>query len=99
MSIRQIRKLLEKLDDALDDVEIGIEATNEELDAANVERDDYAFQLEEAREELARMEEEMKLLCQLLIDARVSLPLSNHFIDINPYLPKADLNKGKYEVG
>lgn len=92
MNVKQIRKILEKLDDALDAVEI-------DMNAANDERDDYAFQLEEAREELSMMGEELKLLCKLLFDAKIRLPHDGHFIDIDPYVPKTDPQRGMYEIG
>ena len=89
MNVKQIRKLLEKLDDALDDVEF-------EVDTATEERDDYAFQLEEKTEEIEHMEAELRLLCQLLFDAKVEIPREDHYIDINPYVPKADPFRGEY---
>jgi len=99
MNVKQIRRMLEKLDDALDDVEIEIETANDEVETANGERDDYALQLEEARGELDKMAEELKLLCQLLFDAKIDLPRDRHFVDINPYVSKADPYRGMYEIG
>ena len=90
MNIKQIRKILEKLDDALYDVE-------SDLDYAIEERDDYSFQLDEKTEQIEQMESELRLLCQLIFDAHIELPQTDHFIDINPYVPKADPLKGSYE--
>lgn len=90
MNIKQIRKILEKLDDALDDME-------SDLDYAIEERDDYSFQLGEKEEQIEQMESELRLLCQLIFDAHIELPQTDHFIDINPYVPKADPLKGSYE--
>lgn len=91
MNVKQIRKLIEKLDDALDDVEI-------EVDSATEERDDYALQLEEKTEEMELMEDELRLLCQLLINAKVEIPREDHYIDINPYVPITDPFRGEYGV-
>ena len=89
MTIKQIRKMLEKVDDALDDMEL-------DLNYATEERDDYSFQLNEKTEQIDQMEAELRLLCQLIYDAHVELPETDHFIDINPYVPKADPNRGNY---
>jgi chromosome segregation ATPase len=90
MSIKQIRKILEKLDDALYDVE-------SDLDYAMEERDDYAFRMDELTEQIEQMELELRLLFQIIFDAQIELPLANHFIDINPYVSKADPFRGSYE--
>lgn len=50
MSLKQIQKLMEKLEDALQDVEI-------DLDSAVEERNDYKFRLAEKTEELELMED------------------------------------------
>lgn len=67
MSMKQIRRLIEKLEDALQDMEI-------DLDAAVEERDDYEFRLTEKTEELELMEDELRFLCKLIYDADVKLP-------------------------
>lgn len=90
MTIKQIRKMLEKLTDALDDVEFDLNDVTEE-------RDDFSFQLGEKEEQIAQMELEIRLLCQLIFDAQITLPKTNHHIDINPYVPKADPLRGSYE--
>jgi hypothetical protein len=92
MSLKEIRRLIEKLEDAVDDVEIDFESAVEN-------RDDYEFQLSEKTEELELMEQEMRLLCQLLYDSNVPLPLEGHFTDINPYVSRNDPFKGQYEYG
>lgn len=92
MNVKQLRKIVEKLDDALSDVEC-------DLDNAAGERDFYAFQLEEKTEEMEQMEAELRFLCQVIFDARVKMPQRDHFIDINPYVSKLDPCKGKYEYG
>ena len=89
MSIKQIRKLLEKFDDALDDVE-------NDLEYAVEERNDYEFQLAVKTDEMELMEEEMRLLCRLLFEAKVDLSREEHFIDINPYVHRSDPYKGRY---
>jgi len=92
MSLKQIQKLMEKLEDALLDVEI-------DLDSAIDERNDYEFQLSEKTEELELMEEELRLLCQLIYDSNVALPRDGHFTDINPYVSPNDPFKGEYGYG
>ena len=92
MSLKQIQKLLEKLEDALQDVEI-------DLDCAVEERDDYEFRLAEKTEELELMEEELRLLCQLIYDSNVAMPRDGHFTDINPYVSPNDPFKGEYGYG
>lgn len=89
MTVKQIRKILEKLDEALDDVE-------SDLNYATEERADYSFQLEEKAEQIEQMESELRLLCQLIFDAHIELPRTDHFIDINPYVPTTDPLKGSY---
>ena len=89
MTIKQFRKALEKFDDALDDMEY-------ELSSVTEERDDYSFQLEEKTNQIELMELELQLLCKLIFDAHVEIPLSDHFIDINPYVPKTDPMRGNY---
>ena len=61
MSVKEIRKLIEKLEDALDDAETDLNITMDE-------RDDYELQLAEKTEELALMEEELRFLCKLIYD-------------------------------
>ena len=92
MSMKQVRKLMEKLEDALYDVEI-------DLDSAVGERNDYEFQLAEKMEELELMEEELRLLCQLIYDSNVAMPRDGHFTDINPYVSPNDPFKGEYGYG
>lgn len=92
MSMKQVRKLMEKLEDALYDVEI-------DLDSAVEERDDYEFLLGEKTEELERMEEELRLLCQLIYDSNVAMPRDDHFVDINPYVSPNDPFRGEYGYG
>ena len=92
MSMKQVQKLMEKLGDALLDVEI-------DLDSAVGERDDYEFQLAEKTEALELMEEELRLLCQLIYDSNVVMPRDGHFTDINPYVSPSDPFKGEYEYG
>ena len=92
MSMKQVQKLMEKLGDALLDVEI-------DLDSAVGERDDYEFQLAEKTEALELMEEELRLLCQLIYDANVVMPRDGHFTDINPYVSPNDPFKGEYGYG
>ena len=92
MSLKQIQKLLEKLEDALQDVEI-------DLDCAVEERDDYEFRLAENTEELELMEEELRLLCKLIYDSNVAMPRDGHFTDINPYVSPNDPFKGEYGYG
>jgi hypothetical protein len=92
MSKKQVQKLMEKLEDALLDVEI-------DLDSAIDERNDYEFQLSEKTEELELMEEELRLLCQLIYDSNVALPRDGHFTDINPYVSPNDPFKGEYGYG
>ena len=92
MSLKQIQKLMEKLEDALQDVEI-------DLDSAVEERNDYEFRLAEKTEELELMEEELRLLCQLIYDSNVGMPQDGHFMDINPYVSPNDPFKGEYGYG
>ena len=92
MSLKQIQKLMEKLEDALLDVEI-------DLDSAIDERNDYEFQLSEKTEELELMEEELRLLCKLIYDSNVAMPRDGHFTDINPYVSPNDPFKGEYGYG
>ena len=92
MSMKQVQKLMEKLEDALQDVEII-------LDSAVEERDDYEFQLAEKIEELELMEEELRLLCRLIFDSNVAMPRDGHFTDINPYVSPNDPFKGEYGYG
>jgi len=92
MSMKQVQKLLEKLEDALLDVET-------DLDSAVGERNDYEFQLAEKAEELELMEEELRLLCQLIYDSNVAMPRDGHFTDINPYVSPKDPFKGEYGYG
>ena len=92
MSMKQVQKLMEKLGDALQDVEI-------DLDSAVGERDDYEFQLAEKTEALELMEEELRLLCQLIYDSNVVMPRDGHFTDINPYVSPSDPFKGEYGYG
>lgn len=92
MSMKQVQKLMEKLEDALQNVEI-------DLDSAVGERDDYEFQLAEKTEALELMEEEMRLLCQLIYDSNVAIPRDGHFTDINPYVSPNDPFKGEYGYG
>lgn len=92
MSMKQVQKLLEKLEDALQDVEI-------DLDAAVEERDDYEFQLSEKTEALELMEEELRLLCKLIYDSNVAMPRDGHFTDINLYVSPHDPFKGEYGYG
>ena len=92
MSMKQVQKLMEKLGDALLDVEI-------DLDSAVGERDDYEFQLAEKTETLELMEEELRLLCQLIYDSNVVMPRDGHFTDINPYVSPNDPFKGEYGYG
>ena len=51
MTIKQIRKMLEKLTDALDDVEFDLNDVTEE-------RDDFSFQLGEKEEQIAQIKNE-----------------------------------------
>jgi len=90
MSMKEIRRLIEKLEDVVGDVEI-------DLDSAVKSCEDYEFQLSEKTEELELMEQELRLLCQLLYDSNVELPRNGHFMDINPYVPRNDPCKGRYE--
>ena len=92
MSMKQVQKLMEKLGDALLDVEI-------DLDSAVGERDDYEFQLAEKTEALELMEEELRLLCQLIYDSHVVIPRDGHYTDINPYISPNDPFKGEYGYG
>jgi len=92
MSMKQIRRLIEKLEDAVDDAEI-------DLKNAVENSGDYELQLAEKTEELDLMGEELRFLCQLLYDSNVPLPKEGHFTDINPYVPQNDPSKGQYEYG
>lgn len=92
MSMKQVQKLMEKLGDALLDVEI-------DLDSVAGERDDYEFQLAEKAEALELMEKELRLLCQLIYDSNVVMPRDGHFTDINPYISPNDPFKGEYGYG
>ena len=92
MSMKQVQKLMEKLEDALQDVEI-------DLDAAVEERDDYEFQLSEKTEALELMEEELRFLCKLIYDSNVTMPRDGHFTDINPYVSPNDPFRGEYGYG
>ena len=92
MSMKQIRRLIEKLEDALQDMEI-------DLDAAVEERDDYEFRLTEKTEELELMEDELRFLCKLIYDADIKLPRNGHFMDINPYVSPNDPLRGEYGFG
>ena len=92
MSMKQVQKLMEKLGDALQDVEI-------DLDSAVGERDDYEFRLAEKTEALELMEEELRLLCQLIYDSNMVMPRDGHFTDINPYDSPSDPFKGEYGYG
>ncbi len=90
MRIKQIRRLIEKLADELDYVEM-------DLESAATENSDYEFRLSEKEEEVEHLEAELRLLFQLLYDANVSIPLEGHFADINPYVSTKDPCKGQYE--
>lgn len=90
MSVKEIRKLIEKLEDAVDDAET-------DLNIAMGERDDYEFQLAEKTEDLALMEEELRFLCKLIFDSRVVMPQSGHYTDINPYVSPLDPFRGEYK--
>ena len=92
MSMKQIRKLIEKLEDALDDAE-------NDLDIAVGGRDDYEFKLAEKTEELELMEDELRLLCKLIYDSDVVMPRDGHFTDINPYVSPNDPFRGEYGYG
>ena len=92
MSMKHVQKLMEKLEDALQDVEI-------DLDTAVEERDDYEFQISEKTEALALMEEELRLLCKLIYDSNVVMPRDGHFTDINPYVSPNDPFRGEYGYG
>ncbi len=92
MSLKQIQKLMEKLEDALLDVEI-------DLDSAIGERDDYEFRIAEKTEELELMQEELRLLCKLIYDSKLAMPMDGHFMDINPYVSSDDPFKGEYGYG
>ena len=90
MRTKQMRRLIEKLADELDYVEMDLESAAEE-------NSDYEFRLSEKEEEAERLEAELQFLCQLLYDANVSVPLEGHFADINPFVPAKDPHKGHYE--
>ncbi len=90
MSMKQVQKLMEKLEDSLQEVEFN-------LNEAVKERDDYEFLLSEKTEALELMEEELRLLCKLIYDANVAMPRDGHFTDINPYVSPNDPFKGEYE--
>lgn len=90
MSVKEIRKLIEKLEDALDDGETDLNITMDE-------RDDYILQLAEKTEELALMEEELRFLCKLIYDSRMVMPQNGHFTDINPYVSPLDPFRGEYK--
>ena len=92
MSLKQIQRLMEKLEEALQDVEI-------DLDSAVEERNDYEVRLAEKTEELELMGEELRLLCRLIYDSNVVMPRDGHFTDINPYVSPNDPSKGEYEYG
>ena len=92
MSMKQIRRLIEKLEDAVDDVEIDLENAVENSSV-------YELQLAEKNEELDLMGEELRFLCQLLYDSGVPLSMDGHFTDINPYVSRNDPCKGQYEYG
>ena len=92
MSLKQIQKLIEKQEDARQDVK-------NHLDFAVKERDDCEFQLAEKTKELELMEEELHLLCQLIYDSIVAMPRDSHLIDINPYVSPNAPFKGEYGYG
>ncbi len=92
MSLKQVQKLIEKLEDALQDVEI-------DLGSAVEERNDYELRLAEKAEELELMEAELRLLCKLIYDSKLAMPMDGHFMDINPYVSPNDPFKGEYEYG
>ena len=92
MSMKHVRKPMEKLGNALLDVEI-------DLHSAVEKRNDYEFQLSEKTEELELMEEELCLLCQLIYDSDAAMPRESHFTDINPYVSPNDPFKGEYGYG
>ena len=92
MSLKQVQKLIEKLEDALQDVEI-------DLGSAVEERNDYELRLAEMTEELELMEAELRLLCKLIYDSKLAMPMDGHFMDINPYVSPNDPFKGEYEYG
>ncbi len=92
MSLKQVQKLIEKLEDALQDVEI-------DLGSAVEERNDYELRLAEKTEELELMEAELRLLCKLIYDSKLAMPMDGHFMDINPYVSPNDPFKGEYEYG
>lgn len=85
-----MRRLIEKLADELDYVEMDLESAAEESS-------DYEFRLGEKEDEVDRLEAELRFLCQLLYDANVSIPLEGHFADINLYVSTKDPRKGQYE--
>ena len=92
MSLKQVQKLIEKLEDALQDVEI-------DLGSAVEERNDYELRLAEKTEELELMEAELRLLCKLIYDSKLAMLMDGHFMDINPYVSPNDPFKGEYEYG
>ena len=92
MSLKQVQKLIEKLEDALQVVEI-------DLGSAVEERNDYELRLAEKTEELELMEAELRLLCKLIYDSKLAMPMDGHFMDINPYVSPNDPFKGEYEYG
>ena len=90
MSMKSIRKLLEKLDDAVYDAEV-------DLDAAYDESKHYCALLEEKEEEVFLMREEIKLRCRIIYECRVKIPVEGHYMDINPLVAKEDPHKGQYD--
>ena len=92
MSLKQVQKLIEKLEDALQDVEI-------DLGSAVEERNDYELRLAEKTEELELMEAGLRLLCKLIYDSKLAMLMDGHFMDINPYVSPNDPFKGEYEYG
>ncbi len=90
MRIKQMRRLIDKLSDELDYVEIDLQSVEQESS-------DYEFQLNEKEEEVERLEAELHFICQLLSDANVPVPLEGHFVDINPFVSSKDPNKGHYD--
>ncbi len=97
MSVKRIRKLIEKLESELVDMESELGDVESDLEIAIDERNDYEFLLSEKSEELESMENEIRLLCKLFFDSNVTLPLDGHYIDLNPYVHPNDPFKGKYD--
>ena len=90
--IRNVRRMLDRIEDAVNQIEY-------EYEDAIRERDDYSEEVTTKEEEIKHFEDEICFLCRLVVNNKdkAVLPKEGHYVDINPYVPRNDPNRGKYE--